>query len=59
VTVARERRPRRRRGRRLLWGLLGLGLLALAFAVGVAVGQALHDNPKPGITVTTVETITP
>ena len=59
MTVARERRPRRRRGRRLLWWLLGLGLLALAFAVGVAVGQALHDNPKPGITVTTVETITP
>ena len=59
MTVARERRPRRRRGRRLLWWLLGVGLLALAFAVGVAVGQALHDNPKPGITVTTVETITP
>ena len=59
MTVARERRPRRRRGRRLLWWLLGLGLLALAFAVGVAVGQAIHDNPKPGITVTTVETITP
>jgi len=59
VTVVRERRPRRRRRRRLLWGLLGLGLLALAFAVGVAVGQALHDNPKPGITVTTVETIHP
>ena len=59
MTVARDRRARRRRGRRLLWGLLGLGLLALAFAVGVAVGQALHDNPKPGITVTTVETIHP
>jgi hypothetical protein len=59
VTVARERRPRRRRGRRLLWWLLGLGLVALAFGIGVAVGQALHDNPKPGITVTTVETITP
>ena len=59
MTVARERRPRRRRGRRLLWGLLGLGILALAFAIGVAVGQALHDNPKPGITVTTVETVNP
>jgi len=59
VTVARERRPRRRRGRRLLWGLLALVLLALAFAIGVAVGEALHDNPKPGITVTTVETVHP
>jgi len=34
-------------------------LLALAFAIGVAVGEALHDNPKPGITVTTVETVHP
>ena len=59
MTVVRERRPRPRRGRRLLWALLGLVLLALAFAIGVAVGQALHDNPKPGITVTTVETIHP
>jgi len=59
VTVARERRPRRRRGRRLLRWLVGLALLALAFAVGVAVGQAIHDNPKPGITVTTVKTIRP
>jgi len=59
VTVARERRPRRRRGRRLLWGFLALVLLALAFAIGVAVGEALHDNPKPGITVTTVETVHP
>ena len=59
MTVARERRPRRRRGGRLLWGLLGLALLALAFGIGVAVGQALHDNPKPGVTITTVRTIRP
>ena len=26
---------------------LGLALL-VAFAVGVALGQALHDNPRPG-----------
>jgi len=33
--------------------------VAAAFAVGVAVGEAVHDNPKPGITITTVETIRP
>ncbi|HXY80966.1 MAG TPA: hypothetical protein VEH55_06315 [Gaiellaceae bacterium] len=39
--------------------LLGLLLVAAAFAAGVAVGEALHDNPKPGVTVTTVRTIRP
>jgi len=34
-------------------------LVAAVFAVGVAVGEALHDNPKPGITVTTVKTVQP
>ena len=29
------------------------------FAVGVALGEALHDNPKPGITVTTTKTLIP
>jgi predicted outer membrane lipoprotein len=39
--------------------LLGILLLAAAFAAGVALGEALHDNPKPGITVTTVRTLHP
>jgi len=30
----------------------------LVFAVGVALGQALHDNPKPGGTVTLERTLT-
>jgi hypothetical protein len=34
-------------------------LVAVVFAVGVALGEALHDNPKPGITVTTVKTVQP
>lgn len=38
--------------------VLGIVLVAVVFAVGVAVGEALHDNPKPGITVTTVRTLT-
>jgi hypothetical protein len=29
------------------------------FALGVALGQALHDNPKPGPDVTRVRTLTP
>ncbi|HEY5059772.1 MAG TPA: hypothetical protein VII51_12245 [Gaiellaceae bacterium] len=37
--------------------LLAIVLVAAVFAVGVAVGEALHDNPKPGITITTVRTL--
>ena len=44
--------PRRRRksstGRRVLWAVL----LVLVFAVGIALGQALEDNPQPGSTIT-------
>jgi hypothetical protein len=38
--------------------LLGVGVL-LVFAVGIAVGDALHDNPKPGGTQTLVRTLKP
>ena len=55
-----ERRARRRvaRSRPLLW-LVGLALAAVLFGAGVAVGEALHDNPTPGITHTSVRTIHP
>jgi hypothetical protein len=36
-----------------------LAAAVVLFAVGVAVGEALHDNPKPGITVTTTKTLLP
>jgi hypothetical protein len=50
-------RPRRRRR---VWPLLlGLVLLALVFAAGLAVGQALEDNPRPGGTQTSVRTLPP
>ena len=39
--------------------LLGLVAAALVFAAGVALGMALHDNPKPGITVTSESTLHP
>ncbi len=57
MTVARPRRPprRRRRGR---WLLVFLGLV-LAFVVGIGLGEALHDNPKPGGTQTLVRTLHP
>jgi hypothetical protein len=60
VTVERPIRaqPRRGRQRAIRWAL-GVLLVAIVFAVGVALGQALHDNPKPGITVTTVSTVQP
>jgi hypothetical protein len=53
-----DRRRRRRRGR-VLRPLLALGLLLVAFGIGVAVGEALHDNPRPGGTVTYVHTLPP
>ena len=31
----------------------------VVFAVGVAVGESLHDTPKPGGTQTLVRTLTP
>ena len=39
--------------------LVALLVVAAVFAVGVALGEALHDNPKPGITVTSVSTVHP
>jgi hypothetical protein len=32
---------------------------ALLFAVGIAVGEALHDNPRPGGTQTRIRTLRP
>jgi hypothetical protein len=53
----RERRRRRRRAELRRWGLIALAAV-LVFALGVALGQALHDNPKPGGTVTLERTLT-
>jgi hypothetical protein len=52
------RRPPRRRPRRLRW-LLAAAAALILFGLGVAVGEALHDNPKPGITQTSVRTLHP
>jgi hypothetical protein len=31
----------------------------VVFAVGIAVGEAVHDNPKPGIMLTSETTLHP
>jgi hypothetical protein len=46
------------RAQAIRW-LLGLLATAAVFALGIALGEALHDNPKPGITVTTTLTLKP
>ena len=53
-----DRLDRRDRIRTLRW-LAAVALGALLFAVGVSVGEALHDNPRPGLTTTSVTTIAP
>ena len=53
-----ERRSARRRRRPLRW-LAGLVLAFAIFAAGIALGAALNDNPKPGLTVTTTKTLIP
>jgi hypothetical protein len=53
----KERRRRRRREEIARWGVRVL-LVLLVLALGIALGEALHDNPKPGSTVTFERTLT-
>jgi hypothetical protein len=34
-------------------------LVVLAFGIGIALGEALHDNPRPGGTQTVILTFRP
>lgn len=52
----RERRKRRRRAEVSRWAIRVL-VIVLVFALGIALGQALHDNPKPGDTTTLERTL--
>jgi hypothetical protein len=55
--VEREERRRRRRRQELIrWGIR-VGLALVLFLLGVALGQALHDNPRPGSTITLHRTL--
>lgn len=39
--------------------LLALAVAAILLVVGIAIGEALHDNPKPDLTVTHTKTLVP
>jgi hypothetical protein len=54
VTTAARRRRKSHRGRWIVGGLL----FVLVFAIGIALGQALEDNPGPGHTTTLERTFT-
>ena len=49
---------RRRRRSPARWLLAAL-VVAIVFAAGIALGAALHDNPTPNLTVTTLKTLIP
>ena len=52
-------RGRRRRGTSPRFVLIVVVAAVILFAVGVALGEALHDNPRPDLTVTTTKTLVP
>lgn len=55
--VEREERRRRRRRQELIRWSIRVGVALLLFVIGIAVGEALHDNPKPGSTTTLQRTL--
>jgi hypothetical protein len=56
VSSRREWARRRRHRRRVL---LVIAAVVAAFAIGVALGEALHDNPQPGGKQTVILTLKP
>ena len=52
MSAYQRRRKKSSTGRRIAWGLV----LLLVFAVGIALGQALEDNPRPASTITQQQT---
>jgi hypothetical protein len=53
-TYERRRKRRNPVRRRLVWA----ALFVLVFVFGIALGEALEDNPKPASTVTQTRTFT-
>ena len=51
-----QRRRLRRRQEAIRWSIRVL-LVVLVFSLGVALGQAIQDNPRPGRTVTSERTL--
>lgn len=62
MTIAPSPATRPARSRRtgivLRW-LVRAAILAIVFGIGVAVGQALEDRPRPSKPITNVSTIQP
>ncbi|HEX6679411.1 MAG TPA: hypothetical protein VF063_02080 [Gaiellaceae bacterium] len=56
TTTSTRRRPKRRSSRKPVVVAVAL---VLAFGFGIALGQALHDNPRPGGLQTTLRTLPP
>ena len=54
MSAHQRRRRKSSTGRRVVLALV----FVLVFAVGIALGQALEDNPPPASTVTNDQTIT-
>jgi hypothetical protein len=54
MSAYQRRRRKSSTRRRVVWMLV----FVLVFAVGIALGQALEDNPQPASTVTQDQTIT-
>jgi hypothetical protein len=55
----RSSRRRRRRTRAAVRWTIRILAVAVVFGAGVALGEALHDNPRPGGTITYVHTFPP
>ena len=53
MSAYQRRRRKGSTGRRIVWAVV----LLLVFAVGIALGQALEDNPHPASTITQEQTL--
>jgi hypothetical protein len=56
VSTRRELARRRRHRQRVAFAV---GAVVVAFVVGLALGEALHDNPQPGGKQTVILTLKP
>jgi hypothetical protein len=53
VSAYQRRRRKSSTGRRVVWAVV----LLLVFAVGIALGQSLEDNPQPASTIIQDQTL--